>query len=224
MKLLLGAVLCLTLIASPKISYGDAPETVRIEKVYAPLSYTNTDDVQVVITGTISPCVHLGKTEVEIDRAGYLKLTQTGIQQPLSYCADPLMPYQKVVQLGKMAVGTYYIGGEGLPAAPVLITNSVSTDAYPSVTSVEIVSPTSLRLKGFYYSPCATMDHIDVAYQMDRDVISVNPIVKKCTGYIDPLKIPFSEDVSLDPANVPKGGVLIHVRTNNGFLDTVQDL
>ena len=218
-KLILGVLFCLL---TPCLSFGDVGISVPIDKIYSAKNYTDTDEVQIIITGTLpSECYHLTNTTVSLERLGFLKIVQYATEDRDRMCPYNLVTYEKSIVLGKLLAGSYLIHSDKtqVRATIVISRSSRSPQPYPAPVTEASIRNGLLHLKGVFPNPCVSLDRVDVAYQ--QDVISANPIMTACDRVSEALEIPFALDVKLD--NTPKERFLLHVKTANGFLDTLQD-
>lgn len=199
--------------------------------LFTPSGFDNNDaSVQVVIAGEFAnTCYKVGPVEAEVDESNHrIVVHNRAYLYESCWCAQVMVPYEQVVDLGQVAAGRYEVlidDENGKPEKMGALNISVSTNQGPddylyvpveqiNVTTHENAAPV-LEIKGTFTSDCMTFDQVKVAYR-EGNVIEVLPIAKYIESDQQCRKVltPFTREVTLDGA--PKGKTLIHVRSLNG--------
>lgn len=198
---------------------------VPVDHVYAPAGFDSNDNAEVVVSGFLpNLCYKAPKAKVEVKgdkiNIGVRALKNIG---GLSFCADVIVPYVEVVNIGLLDQGKYKLAvNENSPyerKADMKVneasSNSIDEAIYANVS--EIVQKEGSRkiiLKGFNPSDCFEFDKIELV-DNGIDSYSVLPKLKQIRDFCPKKMVAFSYEFSV-PENLPAERILLHVRVMDG--------
>lgn len=195
---------------------GPAP----VKHLYIPDGFDNNDSVEVVVTGYFpNPCYSRNTVEVLV-KDDVVEVLVTALQtENKLLCPDMAVPFKEVVALGNLQGGHYKIHVNSTLSGQLKIgeadSNSVDDHLYAAIDQIESKGAGKYVLKGWRYSPCIELDHIEVISNKN-DTLSVLPIMKQVSDFC-PMKLtPVSYPVNLDLSSLKENESLIHVRTMDG--------
>jgi hypothetical protein len=205
-------------------------ETVSPENIFAPVSFDDNDNAQVIVSGVLpTTCYKAGPADVTVDKDNFkIFITQKNFVTHGAWCAEIITPYMKEIDLGMLPIGKYevfniQVNGQQEKRAVLPIADAVTPETdnfhYAQVQEITVdpsngETPAMLLLKGKFTSDCIHLQEVRVFYRQPN-VIEVLPITDLKEGAIcKPDSKPFT---AKQPLNPPwKGKTLIHVRSMSG--------
>ncbi len=196
-------------------------ETVALGTVYAPIGFDSINKSQVAVEGVFSDtCYRVGPHKVTVN-GDTITITQ-GAYFYNGICADVLVPFYQVIELGVLNVGNYSIvdgaTGRTLGMLPIAVAPPKSKLTYPDNYLYAPVSDASLLvdggkrivISGMFTDDCTHFKEIRV--QRFNNVIQVLPITERvgtCHRKVSPFQVS-------KPIEIPDGHYLLHVRALSG--------
>lgn len=210
----------------------DAP----VDHLFIPAGFDNNDATEVVVSGYF-PNLCYRKNMAEVKLKGdtiHIKVSALyNIGDDASRCADMLVPFKEVVNVGNLQAGDYkikvnaeteYEQSESLKIAEAS-TNAVDEHIYAYVDTIEKTPlKNKVILKGYTPSDCLVFDRIET-HSNNKDSIAILPIMKKTTDFCPMKMVPFKKDVEFSLDSLKYDKALIHVRVMDGrSVNTIIDL
>ena len=226
----LSTLAVLTALAMNSIAHADTPRFSPIRdtrSLFVPVGFDDNDDVVVVLDGYIGdPCDKLRAPKVIIDKANG-SITITPMKERVGEnCPEILVPYQQVVNLGTLPMGTYAVQtfddklGEILSVkkAPFATPDDHLYAPVDSAhVSVQVSGTMTATVRGRLTDSCLSIEKVEVL-PSGRTMV-VLPIMKKSAtdpqgAACQPIERPFESRVELPVLTA--GRYLLHVRSLNG--------
>jgi hypothetical protein len=198
---------------------------VPVEHVYAPAGFDSNDNAEIVVSGFLpNLCYKAPKSHVEIKgdkiNVGIKALKNLG---GLSFCADVIVPYIEIVNIGLLDQGKYklainensqYEKKVEMKVAEAS-SNSIDDAIYANVSEIEKVEGSrKVILKGYNPSDCFELDKVEIV-DNGVDVYSVLPKLKQVRDFCPKKMVEFSYDFQV-PEKLEADRVLLHVRVMDG--------
>lgn len=242
MKNLLCAGIAFTAIGLMNVSFANELKPTLVpqepEHVFTPLGFDSNDNSQVVLYGTLpNTCYKVGPIRYRVDQKKKAVFVQsTAYHYPGHWCAEVMVPYQQVVNLGILKEGNYDISVasrdgsyQNMGKLPVSTATSTKPDEnlYAPVEQVFLRkgdggASSEVVVSGVFRNTCMQLKELQVTYRPNR-VIEVLPLAQIRRTNCAPEMRPFTATAVL--SGLAKGKALIHVRSLNGqALNQVSDL
>ena len=198
-------------------------EKTSLGAAYVPIGFDNINKSQVTVEGVFTDtCYRVGPYQVQIN-GDTITVTQ-GTYRYKGICADVLVPFSHVVELGILKIGNYTIldgaSGRTLGTLPIVKAPHKSPATYPDDYLYAPVSDASLLvdngqkrivLSGAFTDDCTRLTEIRT--QVFGQVIQVLPITERAASGCHRGFHPFQVT---KPISVPDGHYLLHVRSLSG--------
>ncbi len=237
MKIIIITLLCALL---PSLSFS-IEKNVPITYIYFPDGYDDNDDIEIIVEGYtpsfchVSPEVKVKKLEQEDGSKKFeISATATFIQQ--SRCTKVMIPFRKLIHLGKLTISKNYLQEVHLIEAnnainlktkkrsiirlPLKIRKAsnalIDEKIYANVEKIIPKSKYSLSLVGTNTSDCFEVQDVEII--QNKYSIVLLPIVSKNKNKNcwPPRKSYFSIDVDLPSQYLTNEKTLLHIRTMGG--------
>lgn len=198
------------------LNIGPAP----VKHLYVPAGFDNNDSIEVIVTGFFpNPCYSRNTVEVEV-KEDNIDVTVTAlVSDQKLLCPDLAVPFKEVIALGNLQGGTYKIKVNNSLSGTLNVaeagSNSVDDHIYAAIDGLENKGRGNYLLKGWRYSPCIELDHIELMTN-GTDTLSVLPVMKQVSDFCPMKMTPVSYPVKLDLRSLKEHESLIHVRTMDG--------
>lgn len=191
-------------------------EPLQLDRVFIPQGFDDNDNVQVVVTGTLTDtCWTVGESRTS-RQEDQISLEVDGVRKGC-FCIPVEVPFHKVVDLGTLRSGDYSvrISSEtyklGITHAP---TPTQDSRLYANVLSGH-VEGTTLTLKGLHPDKSFYIKEISVSKQEDGTIV-VLPVVLQRPIIRDFVTVPFSQKIDIRKYVEMGETHLIHIRSMNG--------
>ena len=205
-------------------------EAVTFAKIYVPVGFDSNDHVQFVGEGMFSnTCYRPANVTVAVDNA-----TKTIKVGPVAYkynglCLQVILPFDRTVDVGVLSAGTWQIvQADNKQIGQIKVASALTADPddylYAPISQAyihETNGKEELMLNGSFPNSCMTMK--DVKFDVQDDVIVVQPIAQMATGTCTGSSVPFTQVVQL--GTIKAGRYLLHVRSINAqAINTMIDI
>lgn len=197
-------------------------QKVVLAAVYVPIGFDSINKSQVTVEGIFqNTCYRVASHTVKITD-NTITITQ-GANRYNGICADVLVPFSQVIDLGILKAGDYDIvdgtSGRNLGTLPVVNAPQKSPATYPDdylyapVTDASVLVDGGRRvvLSGAFTDDCTKLTEIRV--QLFKNVIQVLPITERAASGCHHGFHPFQVS---QPLAVADGHYLLHVRSLSG--------
>ena len=217
--------------ATPVTKAEPTTEAVTFSKIYVPLGFDSNDHVQFVGEGTFNnSCYRPANVTVAVDNA--TKQIKVG---PVAYkynglCLQVILPFDRTVDVGVLAAGTWQVvQADGKPVGQIVVNPALTADpddfTYAPISQAYVHTAANgseeLMLNGMFPNACMTLK--DVKFNIQDEVIVVQPIADMASGTCRGPGVPFTKVVQL--GNVKAGRYLLHVRSlNANAINTMIDV
>jgi hypothetical protein len=218
---LLTLVVLLNLFALNVFAQSTEMAKIALGSAYIPIGFDNINRSQVTVEGVFKDtCYRVGPHRVSRD-GNTLTITQSAYVYH-GICADVLVPFYQVIELGVMDPGNYNIvdgaTGRNLGVLPVVVAPPKSKTTYPddylyapvSDATLLVDSGKHLVISGAFTDDCTHFKEIRV--ERFNNVIEVLPITERGTNCHRKF-LPFQITKNID---IPDGHYLLHVRALSG--------
>ncbi len=227
---LLGAIVAFTITAHAQpIPVGESISYLP-KRIFVPIGFDDNDNSQVVLDGFYpNTCFTVGTTSLEIDHEKReIKIDSHTIYIPGAVCLDVLVPYTVTVDLGLLRVGTYsvlakpevgnYVFFKNLPVEQAKV-QGPDNFLYAPVSAISFQQDSTtfaatISLKGEFTSTCMKLEGVKIL-RPAKDLVELLPVAKMEGTDCKRRAVPFETSVKIEN-DIPKGRVLIHVRSLNG--------
>lgn len=204
--------------------------------IFTPMGFDDNDNAQVVVAGVLpNTCHKVAPSVVTVDsKKRKITIEDRAYVYSTSWCAMVTIPYTKTIELGLVKPGKYTVEAVVAPGKtksmgtlPIGSATTASPDEYlyapvsDALLAEKNESVVELVLQGEYSSPCMRMKEVRVVHNASN-VLEILPIAEMmsaeaCSAPNDGRAqiIPFEERVVIKD-KLPRGPILIHVRSLNG--------
>lgn len=212
------------------IKAGPTQEAVTFSKIYVPVGFDSNDHVQFVGEGMFSnTCYRPANVTVAVDNA-----TKTIKVGPVAYkynglCLQVILPFDRTVDVGVIPSGTWQVvQADNKQIGQIKVAPSLTADPddylYAPISQAyvhETNGKEELMLNGSFPNTCMTMQ--EVKFDVQNDVIVVQPIAQMAKGACTGPAVPFTQVVEL--GSIKAGRYLLHVRSINAqAINTMIDI
>lgn len=198
---------------------------VPVDHVYAPAGFDSNDNAEIVVSGFLpNLCYKAPKARVDIVankiNVGIKAFKRVG---GLQFCADVIVPYIEVVNIGLLDQGKYKLAvnenSQYEQIANLKVSeassNSIDEAVYANVSEVvQIPNSRRVKLNGYNPSDCFEFDKIELV-DNGIDSYSVLPKLKQIRDFCPKKMVQFSYEFNV-PENLPAERILLHVRVMDG--------
>jgi hypothetical protein len=216
MKLAAIGFIVSVFLGSPAIASDDLSERpLFLDRTFLPDSFEEGDDVQVIVSGLLKDTCQTAK-QAQIERIDSQFFVNIQSESLGCFCLPMETPFFKVIKLGKLPVGDYWVQVNDLSLVRhIQVERSpASTLDLAYVTSVKL-NGNELVIKGKHFDSGVYIESVDVTVQLDGTIV-VNPILGERKGLKMPVTVAFEERVDLNKYLVPNFNHLVHVRGQKG--------
>ncbi len=231
-----AATAFLTSILTVQSSFAQAAkseptqEAVTFAKVYVPVGFDSNDHVQFVGEGMFAnTCYRPASVTVAVDNMS--KTIKVG---PVAYkyngfCLQVILPFDRTIDVGVISAGTWQVvQADNKQIGQIKVAPALTADPddylYAPISQAYIHETTGkeeLMLNGSFPSSCMTMK--EVKFDVQGDVIVVQPIAQMAAGTCTGPAVPFTQVVQL--GSIKAGRYLLHVRSINAqAINTMIDI
>lgn len=216
--------------AQPTVKSEPSTEAVTFSKIYVPLGFDSNDHVQFVGEGMFqNSCYRPANVTVATDVA-----TKTIKVGPVAYkynglCLQVILPFDRTVDVGVLAAGTWQVvQADGKQVGQIKVSPALTADPddylYAPISQAylhQTNGKSELMLNGNFPNSCMKMQ--DVKFNVQDDVITVQPIATMDQGTCTGPAVPFTQVVQLGA--IKAGRYLLHVRSMNAqAINTMIDI
>lgn len=216
--------------AAPVTKAEPTTEGVTFSKIYVPVGFDSNDHVQFVGEGTfMNTCYRPANVTVDVNAA-----TKTIKVGPVAYkyaglCLQVILPFDRVVDVGVLSAGTWQVvQSDGKAIGQIKVAPALTADPddylYAPVSQAyvhETNGKEELMLNGNFPNSCMTMK--EVKFDVQDEVIVVQPIAQMASGTCSGPAVPFTQVVQL--GSIKAGRYLLHVRSMNAqAINTMIDI
>ena len=202
------------------------------DKVYVPTGFDDNDNSQIVFEGVFSnSCYKTGSTNIIKDAdTNQLIIENNVIFTDSRFCTMVIVPYKKVVDLGRLKAGLMKINfvdsdrslkPMGFVDVAESKTKRPDDHLYAPVDKVDVKKlkngDATLTLKGGYNNTCMKLGDVFVHQNLSKNIVEVLPLAvmeKRDDCAITIAPILFEHTVKFKPNK--KARALIHVRSLSG--------
>jgi len=211
--------------------YAQAPQVVDapVEHLFVPAGFDNNDNVELVVTGHFpNPCY--SRSIVDVDVVGDLinvKVTALVRDEKTSACAQMLVPFKEVVNVGNLQGGQYKVAvnaGSPFELKDGLFVEEATSQnqdehIYAMVDYIELGfmggQTGSAQLVGWKPSDCLELDRVEYLSN-GKDTLSVLPIMKRVREFCPLKMVPMNIDIKFDADAFSYQKILLMSRTIEG--------
>jgi hypothetical protein len=194
---------------------------VPAEHTYVPKGFDSNDNVEIIVEGWLpNLCYKTPHAEVEVDgNIININMMAYSIDDGTQLCAEMIVPFIHTTSVGVLDKGMYTVVVNREFESQLFVDESTSDGiddyVYANVEVVERVYGTNkVLLKGHNPSFCFEFEKFETSHN-DKDVIAVQPIMKKVNSSCPMKMVPFTYEYEV-PQVLPREKVLLHVRSMSG--------
>jgi len=195
-------------------SSQDNPRSLPLTWTFIPENIEEHDDVQVVVSGVL-PNTCLIPKQVKIERLQRQFYLDVEAKNEGCFCLPVEAPFFKVVNLGKLPAGSYWVQAGDLSLVReirVEPSSTTSEDSLAYITSAKMIGD-ELLIRGKHFNTSEHIESVNIERQLDGTIV-VSPVIGERKGLKNFVTRSFQKRIDLSEYIQPNFNHLVHIKSS----------